>query len=121
MKHNAKGAVIDRYTHWDWKPLCDAVACLSYSPHSGEGSAPEPTADRAIPAERLAPLYDASYDASSETAQNMLVYGGGAGNRIPGGPGSRRASAATPPRKAARLRACGALGLGPLRTRTECA
>jgi integrase len=28
VSHNAKGAMIDRYTHFDWAPLCEAVSCL---------------------------------------------------------------------------------------------
>lgn len=28
ITHNAAGAVIDAYTHWDWAPLCEAVLCL---------------------------------------------------------------------------------------------
>jgi integrase len=28
VTHNAKGDIVDRYTHWDWAPLCEAVACL---------------------------------------------------------------------------------------------
>lgn len=28
ITHNAAGAVIDTYTHWDWAPLCEAVLCL---------------------------------------------------------------------------------------------
>ncbi len=28
VTHNASGKMIDRYTHFDWAPLCEAVACL---------------------------------------------------------------------------------------------
>lgn len=28
VTHNAAGAMIDRYTHWEWEPLCEAVACF---------------------------------------------------------------------------------------------
>lgn len=28
VSHNAAGAMIDRYTHFDWEPLCEAVLCL---------------------------------------------------------------------------------------------
>lgn len=31
VTHNAKGAIIDQYTHWDWAPLCDAVLRLRYA------------------------------------------------------------------------------------------
>jgi integrase len=30
VTHNAAGAIIDQYTHFDWAPLCEAVACLDY-------------------------------------------------------------------------------------------
>jgi integrase len=29
ITHNAKGDVVDTYTHWDWAPLCEAVLCLN--------------------------------------------------------------------------------------------
>lgn len=32
ITHNAKGEMIDQYTHLDWSPLCDAILCLSYRP-----------------------------------------------------------------------------------------
>ncbi len=28
ITHNAQGTMVDRYTHWDWAPLCEAVMCL---------------------------------------------------------------------------------------------
>lgn len=28
VTHNAAGQIIDRYTHFDWAPLCEAVSCL---------------------------------------------------------------------------------------------
>ncbi len=28
VSHNASGKMIDRYTHFDWAPLCEAVSCL---------------------------------------------------------------------------------------------
>jgi integrase len=33
ITHNARGGIIDRYTHHDWKPLCDAVLCLVLDAH----------------------------------------------------------------------------------------
>jgi integrase len=30
VTHNARGDIVDRYTAWDWRPLCEAVACLRY-------------------------------------------------------------------------------------------
>ncbi len=32
VTHNASGKMIDRYTHFDWDPLCEAVACLVLEP-----------------------------------------------------------------------------------------
>jgi hypothetical protein len=31
ITHNATGDVVDRYTTFDWAPLCEAVACLRLS------------------------------------------------------------------------------------------
>lgn len=28
VTHNARGEMVDQYTHWDWAPLCEAVLCL---------------------------------------------------------------------------------------------
>jgi integrase len=28
VTHNATGTMVDHYTHWEWEPLCDAVASL---------------------------------------------------------------------------------------------
>lgn len=28
VTHNARGSMVDQYTHWDWAPLCEAVMCL---------------------------------------------------------------------------------------------
>jgi integrase len=28
VTHNARGDIVDQYTHWDWDPLCSAVACF---------------------------------------------------------------------------------------------
>jgi integrase len=28
VTHNARGDIVDRYTHWQWEPLCAAVLCL---------------------------------------------------------------------------------------------
>lgn len=29
VSHNARGEMIDRYTHFDWEPLCEAVLCMA--------------------------------------------------------------------------------------------
>jgi integrase len=33
VSHNAKGSIIDQYTHFDWDGLCEAVLCLHLDPH----------------------------------------------------------------------------------------
>lgn len=30
ITHNALGAMIDQYTHWEWAPLCAAMLCLRF-------------------------------------------------------------------------------------------
>lgn len=40
VTHNAAGTIIDQYTHWDWEPLCRAVACIDYGFRSGPANAP---------------------------------------------------------------------------------
>ena len=30
ITHNATGKMVDRYTHWEWAPLCEAVALVQY-------------------------------------------------------------------------------------------
>jgi integrase len=55
VTHNASGKIIDRYTHWAWKELCDAVLCLRLDvhqdPQGGNGTTGElpPVPGRAIP------------------------------------------------------------------------
>jgi len=34
MTHNAKGAVIDAYTSWEWSTLCDEISKLDVDLHS---------------------------------------------------------------------------------------
>jgi integrase len=38
VTHNAKGATIDAYTHWQWEPLCEAVRCFMSAPEDGRRS-----------------------------------------------------------------------------------
>jgi integrase len=30
VTHNARGSMVDQYTHWDWAPLCEAVLCFPF-------------------------------------------------------------------------------------------
>jgi integrase len=41
VTHNAAGAMIDNYTHFDWAPLCDAVLCLQMALDSDLDRAPK--------------------------------------------------------------------------------
>lgn len=99
ITHNAKGQVIDAYTHWDWEPLCTkAMLRLDYLGAAGgrapaSSTPPAPAAPAQLnpaggvaAAPELPPAepgagYVAPYVAVSETAENMLENGGGAGNR----------------------------------------
>jgi len=92
VTHNAAGKIIDQYTHWDWAPLCEAVSCLDYGAETSGANvtavpAEAPGASPGIPVRATdsapvpMPFYDAGYDAETETAENMLFGGGGAGNR----------------------------------------
>jgi len=92
VTHNAAGKMIDQYTHWDWAPLCEAVACLRYGPAAVPVVASDPGAaagsavtEEATTTDRCEPgaddFYDAAYDAENETAGIMLFGGGGAGTR----------------------------------------
>lgn len=40
VTHNARGTMIDRYTHLDWDPLCEAVVGVSYAPPPAVQRAP---------------------------------------------------------------------------------
>lgn len=104
ITHNAKGQIIDAYTHWDWEPLCTkAILRLDYlgaargsnpgaapalppGPAAAEpGSAPAPVAAAPEVPELTAAAaragYVASYVAAPETAEIIGENGGGAGNR----------------------------------------
>jgi integrase len=68
ITHNARGAIIDVYTAWEWPALCEAVSCLKVDPERLPGR-----------------IYDISYDICvSENAnprQSLRLFGGGGGNR----------------------------------------
>jgi integrase len=40
ITHNAAGTMLDRYTHLDWAPLCEAMNCLRYGASYGGTSDP---------------------------------------------------------------------------------
>jgi integrase len=40
LTHNAAGTIVDRYTHWQWDPLCEAMASLRYGATYGASAEP---------------------------------------------------------------------------------
>jgi len=70
ITHNARGAIIDVYTAWEWPALCEAVSCLKVDPDRLSGR-----------------IYDISYDIcvslNANLRQSLRLFGGGGGNRKP--------------------------------------
>jgi len=68
ITHNARGAIIDVYTAWEWPALCEAVSCLRVDPERLPGR-----------------IYDISYDIcvsqNANPRQSLRLFGGGGGNR----------------------------------------
>ena len=68
ITHNARGAIIDVYTAWEWPALCEAVSCLTVEPERLPGR-----------------IYDISYDIcvsqNANPRQSLRLFGGGGGNR----------------------------------------
>jgi hypothetical protein len=64
ITHNARGAIIDVYTAWEWPALCEPVSCLKVDP------------DR-LP-ERI---YDICVSENANARQSLRLFGGGGGNR----------------------------------------
>ena len=68
ITHNARGAIIDVYTSWEWPALCEAVSCLKVDPERLPGR-----------------IYDISYDIcvsqNANPRQSLRLFGGGGGNR----------------------------------------
>ena len=68
ITHNARGAIIDVYTSWEWPALCEAVSCLEVDPDRLPGR-----------------IYDISYDIcvsqNANPRQSLRLFGGGGGNR----------------------------------------
>ena len=68
ITHNARGAIIDVYTAWEWPALCEAVSCLKVDPDRLPGR-----------------IYDISYDIcvsqNANSRQSLRLFGGGGGNR----------------------------------------
>ncbi len=53
ITHNARGTIVDHYTHWDWEPLCEAVLALQLPQWPPAKSPPEIVAENvATPSER---------------------------------------------------------------------
>jgi integrase len=86
VTHNAKGQIIDCYTHWEWEPLCRAILAIAYV--------------AAVPVREPAPLapslsgapgttpgageFAAIFAASATGLEIIDKVGGGAGNRTRG-------------------------------------
>jgi hypothetical protein len=76
VTHNAAGAIIDQYTHFDWEPLCEAVGCLDY----GGAAKPAALVATATPSALAAaetpaavasrPFYGAFHGATPRRGQN---------------------------------------------------
>lgn len=87
ITHNAKGQIIDAYTHWDWEPLCTmAMLKLDYLSAAqgrklGSGGPQSAGPATAPPKAAGAESYVALYVASSGEAEIPGGNGGGAGNR----------------------------------------
>ena len=68
ITHNARGAIIDVYTAWEWPALCEAVSCLKVDPERLPGR-----------------IYDISYDIcvsqNANPRQSLRLFSGGGGNR----------------------------------------
>jgi hypothetical protein len=68
ITHNARGAIIDVYTAWEWPALCEVVSCLRVDPERLPGR-----------------IYDISYDIcvsqNANPRQSLRLFGGGGGNR----------------------------------------
>jgi hypothetical protein len=83
VTHNATGAIIDQYTHFDWEPLCEAVLCLDYGPKCpalAEVSALQPALAPAVStavtqtAAKLAAVHVAPHVVPAEVGQKREVF-----------------------------------------------
>lgn len=81
ITHNAKGEVIDCYTHWEWEPLCQAILAIAYAP----GSEPKSPVPAQLPEATSAASGETEFAtifATSAAAREIIdENGGGAGNR----------------------------------------
>lgn len=79
VTHNAKGTIIDEYTHWEWEPLCEAVLCLRLTPREPPPAAAPPAAGdvRWVPQEppSFAPSGDAAGDDCAQLAKIQASEG----------------------------------------------
>jgi hypothetical protein len=64
ITHNARGAIIDVYTAWEWPALCEAVSCLKVDPERLPGR-----------------IYDICVSENANPRQSLRLFGGGGGNR----------------------------------------
>lgn len=78
VSHNASGKVIDRYTHFDWKPLCEAVLCMRLEPlpnapplAGNGGEVPPPELPETGGISRQNPTIDGSGPSSSTAPRSL--------------------------------------------------
>lgn len=89
ITHNAKGVIIDCYTHWEWEPLCRAILAISYTPAAAPKA--DPAAEPKLPVTPPTPTAVATprglvefatiFAASATGCEMIEEVGGGAGNR----------------------------------------
>lgn len=84
VTHNAKGEIIDCYTHWEWEPLCEAVLAISYGEAARPTAAPAGATNTANSAQFVPtdePEFAAEFATFPTTVEIIDQNGGGAGNR----------------------------------------
>lgn len=94
ITHNANRDIIDRYTHWEWEPLCEAIVAIAYAsaavrtapPAQETARAAEPVAhenrsDSAVFVGDGALEFAAEFAAFAATREIIEQNSGGAGNR----------------------------------------
>lgn len=98
ITHNARGAIIDVYTTFEWPSLCGAVRCLRFALGDDTGEAPDcdpndpqVTTDASVPTgERPRPGIRGTFgpvlDSEPKEARSDAEIDGGGGSRTPSEP-----------------------------------
>lgn len=71
VSHNASGKMIDRYTHFDWAPLCEAVSCLRLE--SPPNSPPLPGKSGEIDVPQLPSTGESAHQDASGAETSLVV------------------------------------------------